>query len=316
MYQIFEPTRYLIFKPTNEPSAQPSETALVPGGRSLATNAHVRRVFLAAMTRVRNLSVVAGMGATALVMMALGMSWSGLGVLGFGTMLYAGLVTRDAVSEKFLSQFLSLEEDEEQESETEALSDCSQATLPLYGLDENMRVAYLGVLSRRAQLQEQISACPSALQASLSGSNETCATLLAHAKRLVSRGQRLHAYLEFTRLHDLLKSVPLLERQGESSKDRVAPKLYKQVITARQRHIDTHIEVEGLYDRVLAQLLLIETTLAGTIALLVKIIATDDEQSAMTAHYVTEELETLLSDVEIFESSLDEVSFQHAAVLR
>jgi hypothetical protein len=252
-------------------------------------------------------------GTVALVMLGLGMPWSALGVLGFGSMLYACVVIRDAVSPKFLAQLLTSPE-EEPKAETRALSEACQATLLHGDVDEKMQVACRRVLSRCTQLQERLEACPSELRASLPEGSAICATVLAHAERLVLRGQRLYAYLESTRLSELRQGVSLVTEQGESSNDLMAAKILKQVATARQQHIKTHLEVEGLYERVLAQLLLIETTLAGTIARIVRIMATDDEQSSMTVHLVNEELETLLSDVEILESSLAEVSLQHAAV--
>jgi hypothetical protein len=249
--------------------------------------------------------VLASIGALSLVILGLSLSGSALGVLGFGTMLYACLVVRDAVSPKFLAQLMKFED--EPESETQALSEANGPLL-LDGLDEKMRGAYRGVLRRRTQLRERLEACPRDLQASLPDGNAICATALAHAKRLVLRGQKLFAYLESTRISDLRQGVSLVTAQGESSNDFMAAKILQQVATARQQHLKTHLEVEGLYERVLAQLLLIETMLAGTVARIVKIMATDDEQSSMTVHLVSEELETLLSDVEILESSLDEVS--------
>lgn len=311
MSRFFDPTKSRFFEPTSEQSAPLVESELSVSNRSLATNAHVRSVLLASSTRGRNLSVMASIGALAMVMLGLGMSGSALGVLGFGSMLYACLVVRDAVSPKFLAQLMSLEE--EPRAEIRALSDTS-APLLLDGLDEKMRGAYRSVLRRRTQLRERLEACPSDLQASLPEGNAICATVLAHAKRLVLRGQRLYAYLESTKPSDLRQGVSLVTEQGESSNDFMAAKILKQVAKARQQHLKTHLEVEGLYERVLAQLLLIETILAGTIARIVKIMATDDEQSSMTVHLVTEELETLLSDVEILESSLDDVSLQDAVV--
>ncbi len=311
-----------IFQPTNPDSTPLFELDLAGSELlasksatshcSLATNADVRSIVFASATRGRNLSVIGSVGVLAVVMLGLGLPWSALGVLGFGTMLYSCLVTRDAVSPKFLAQLLSSEEGPV--VETGALSEASQARLLVDGLEERMRVVYRGVLDRQTELQEQLSACPSGLQASLPKCDTICDTVLAHAERLVLRGQRLYTYLESTELSSLRQGFSLVNEQVQSSSDVTAAKILKQVATARQQHIETHVEVEGLYERVLAQLLLIETILAGTIARIVKVMATDDEQSSMTVELVTDELEILLSDVEILESSLDEVALQHSGL--
>ena len=284
--------------------AEREQTALLSRA---ADDSHVRQVVLAAATRMRNVSVLMLAGASALVMLALGMTWSGLGTLGFGTLLYGSLMGRDAVSQKFVGQLFSLSGDEEEDIDVIS-EEPNPATPSMEGLESELRNAYWGVLLRRSQLQERINTGPAILQASLPEANRICDALLTHAQRLIARGRRLRSYLKSTQLDDLSDSLSMVALQSAASTDLVASRIYRQVLNGRQRHIATHLEVEGLYDRVLAQLMLIETTLAGVIARLVKITAADDEETPLTASLITKQLEVLVTDVKFLEESLDEIS--------
>lgn len=280
-------------------------TALLPGTR--ATDSHVRKVLHAAATRTRNLSVITFVGTSALALLAVGMTWSGLAMIGFGTLLYSSLIARDAVSENFLATLFSFHDDAEEDMEV--LSEEPDPAAPsLGGLEANLRAAYWDLLVRRSELQERINTGPAILRASFPEANQICDTLLAQAHRLVARGQRLHTYLKSTKLTDLSDSVSMGGLLAAAATDHVAAGIYRQVVSRRELHIETHVEVEGLYDRVLAQLMLIETTLAGAIARLVRISAANDEGNSITVSLISRQLEGLVKDVECLEQSLDEVS--------
>lgn len=281
------------------------QPALQPGAP--ANDSHVRQVLLAAATRMRNLGIMTLVGACTLLMLGLGMTWSSIGVFGFGTLLYGSLIGRDALNEKFVAQLYSI--CDYPEDGIEVISEePDPATPSLRKLEGDLRDAYWGVLIRRSQLQDRINTGPEILQASLPEANRICDTLVAQAQRLVARGQRLHEYLKSTQLAELSDKAAMVGLLSSASTDVVAAKIYRQVVRGKQRHIETHLEVEGLYDRVLAQLMLIETTLAGSIARLVKITAADDEETSLTASLITQQLEVLVSDVKFLEQSLDELS--------
>jgi hypothetical protein len=285
--------------------AEKERSALQPG--ALANDSHVRQVLLAAATRVRNLSAITLVGASALVMLGMGLTGSSIAVFGFGTLLYGSLVGRDALSENFVAQLYSICDDPE--DNIDVISEEPDPASPsLRKLEGDLRDAYWGVLIRRSQLQQRINTGPAILQASLPEANRICDTLLAHAQRLVLRGQRLHAYLKSIKLSELADSAAMVELLSAGSTDEIAARTYRKVVRGRERHIETHVEVEGLYSRVLAQLMLIETTLAGSIARLVKITAADDEENSLTASLITQQLEVLVSDVKFLEQSLDELS--------
>lgn len=289
-------------------TAERKQTELQPGAN--ADNSHVREVLIAAATRTRNLSVATLVGTSALAFLAFSMTWSGLGVLAFGTMLYGSLVARDSVSESFLTEVFSFHQDSDDDTK---VSSVDPPVASLEGLEGDLLTAYQGVLLRRRQLQERIDAGPAILKASVPEVNQICDTLLINAQRLVLRGQRLHAYLQSNKLTDLSDSAAMVAMLGTDSTDCVAAGIYRQIVSGKRRQIATHVEVEGLYERVLAQLMLIETTLAGAIASFVKITAADDEESSFTAYLITKQLEVLVCDVACLEQSLDEVAKDDAA---
>lgn len=272
-----------------------------------ATNVTVRRVLCASAIRGRNLSVLAAAGVSAMILAGLGLNWVSLIVLGVGMAGYAALIGSDAVDEKFLCQLLSIGEPAPGDGQSgDPYGDDVPLNLSL--IDDELCDAYKALLQRRNELQELLGAGPVVLRASISEGERICDSLLANARRLVWRGQRLHSYLSLTELDCICDSACEAVLEAIATDDRVAATTYQQVVIGKQRHMETHIQVEGLYDRVLAQLALIETTLAGAVAKIVKITATDDEESSLTASLVHEELELLMTDVRILETSLEEVS--------
>ena len=178
----------------------------------------------------------------------------------------------------------------------------------MYALSEPLREAYRGVVARKCEMQTLLANGPAVLKASLRDGNAVCESLLENAQRLARRGQRLHAYLRHTDLQQLTTLACDAARLVELTSDSIAESTFEKVMRSRQRHLETHIEVEGFYDRVIAQLILIETTLACAIAKIVKISAANDEESSMTAYLLNEELEVLMTDVRTTESSLEEVA--------
>jgi hypothetical protein len=68
----------------------------------------------------------------------------------------------------------------------------------------------------------------------------------------------------------------------------------------------THHQIEGLYDRVRAQLAAIESSTDGMYAKIVKLQATDVEEAVVVNQSISAQLDTLSSDLHILESAVEE----------
>lgn len=272
-----------------------------------ATGASVRRILLASATRARNLAMLGAATTSAMVLVALGVGWIGGAAFAIGAVAYASLICRDSLNDRFLSTLFYLREESEGDR-IAALADGGSPRFDVSSLDASLSEAYRGVVARKCEMEALLANGPAVLRASLRDGNAVCDSLLENAQRLARRGQRLHAYLKHTDFTQLTALTCEAARRVESTNDSIAASTFEKVMRSHQRHLATHAEVEGFYDRVIAQLVLIETTLACAIAKIVKISAVNDEESSMTAYLVNEELEVLISDIRTTEISLEEVA--------
>jgi hypothetical protein len=262
--------------------------------------------------RTRNLFIIGTACITALILVGLGLSLLGLGALALGALAYTTRIARDSVDKDYLKEVFAIGEtgqsgDDVQDSEDDE-DEPREPPMNLDMVDPRLRKAFDAVMSRRCELRDLLGAGPPMLKASLSETNRICDNILGNARRLVVRGQRLNDYLRNTSIDELSSNACEAVLQVELTNDLSAARTYRQIAAAKQVHIETHIELEGLYDGVLAQLLLIETTLAGAVAKLVKITSVEDAEPSLTASLVREELEQLMSDVLILETSIEEVA--------
>jgi hypothetical protein len=250
---------------------------------------------------------------SALILTGLGFGWLGLALASLGTLTYARLVCGDTINEDFLKTVFDVGGKRVGGGEKEK-DNTDDVILRIDEYDVDLRNAYLSILLRRSQLEALLRDGPSVLQATMPQGSTICDELMRHARSLIRRGQRLRSYLRLIQLSDLSERACEAVLLKEATSDAVAERTYQQIVAAQQAHMETHIEVQGLYDRVLAQLALIETTLASVSAKIVKITATDDEESTSTAILVNEQLEVLISDVGIVETSLDDLFFEQPGV--
>jgi hypothetical protein len=297
---------------TSEARVQLGEQAEAREARDLpvpmvkAATSAVRHIIWESAIRAQNLALIWAACVCALLLIGIGVPWIGVAALGLGTVTYGGLVVRDSLDTRFLCQIFELPDGKEDGASAKPQSE-EVGALELKAMDPGLKRTYLAVMKQRGELASLLRAASPKLRSMFPGGREVGESLVEHARSLVRRGMRLRRYMQGTKTEDLRFLANGAEARGMMTDDKLAAKTFMLVARSRQQQIETHKEVEGLYERALAQLLLIEATFARAIAVIVKINATDDEGSPRMGTVVSAALDGLIGDLSIVEQSLHEV---------
>jgi hypothetical protein len=267
-----------------------------------------RKVAIASASSPVNLGVLGGgtLGTVALVLA--GHPMLGIMVLALGVLAYGALVGLDMFNPKFIRQVY------EQSDPSAALRAGGAAAMSELSLEigpdeiepDELRATYQAILGSYAQVYDAVGAGGGILQRSLTEANERCAYLVREAGQMARRGNALHRYLARERLRSIEADAERLEGQARSTRDQAAAQSFRQAAQAKRQQLETYLQIEGLYDRIKAQLSVIQTSLDGMHARVVKLNATDPEKLATLGASLSDHLGALQSDMQVLETTVDE----------
>ena len=146
----------------------------------------------------------------------------------------------------------------------------------------------------------------------LASSLAHCELLTLEAGRAAVKGNPLAAYLRMENPTGISGEIQQLERDAEAARDLKAKENYGKAAENKRQQLETYRQIEGLYDRIRAQLAVIETALDGVNAKLVKLGATDIQEVMATNESIGSHLQSMTTDIHILESTVDETIQEYA----
>jgi hypothetical protein len=263
-----------------------------------------RKVAIASASNPVNLGVLGGGTLGTVVLVLAGHPMLGIMVLALGVLAYGALVGLDMFNPKFIRQVY------EQSDPEAARRAGGAAAMPEIAPGEiepdELRATYQAILGSYVQVHEAVGAGGGIVQRSLTEAHERCVYLVREAGQMARRGNALHRYLTRERPRTIEADAERLEGQARSTRDQAAAQSFRQAAQAKRLQLETYFQIEGLYDRIKAQLSVIQTSLDGVHARVVKLNATDPEKAATVGASLSDHLGALQTDMQVLETTVEE----------
>ncbi len=274
--------------------------------------AKIQKLLLAAAVKPLSLGVLAAAIAAAAVLSGMQVaSAMGIAVLLLGVLAYAGLVAMDLQSQRFVDE--TLQGAKEARRMRIELSEEDGFVRPERIKVADLRANYENIVRNFSEVKWAFEAGNPSLQASLRESVERCLDLCKEAGKTAQRGVQLRDYLDSQSPIIIEQEAQKLEKQAQTTGDAGARTNYQQAAEAKRQQLQTYRQIEGLYDRVNAQLSVIETTLETVNAKMVKLRATDASEAVAINESISSHIESVRSDIHILESSVEEAMQEFTA---
>jgi hypothetical protein len=262
--------------------------------------APLQKALLASATRKLHLGVAgAGVG-IGLVTSVLDLGGQLLPAItmGLGILAYAAMVALDVTNPEFIRRANSRVRVDDADAEAWL----NPSTLR----DSEIREVYQAIQQAMEQCRRVYAGTSQALRSSLEDGLKRSEELVVVAGRAAKRSDAIRRHLDADTPATLSKELERLRALAERTKDETARKSFLQAADAKAKELETYQQLQGLRDRIHAQLKLIETSLDALSAKLVKLEASDLSEAISINDSITENVQTMTSDVQILESSYDE----------
>jgi len=215
-----------------------------------------------------------------------------------GALAYAALVALDVSDPEFIRKH------------GERLRVESEAALPALEaaalLDPGIREQFKRILLAFQRCRVIYESSGEGLRASLDEGLVRSEKLVTVAGRAAKRGDAITRHLGSATPEGLTHDAARLRALSERTADQTARDGFLQAAAAKEKELETYRQLEGLRDRIHAQLTLIEASLDGFSAKLVKLEASDLTEALSVNESLEENLRTMTSDVELLESTYEE----------
>jgi hypothetical protein len=260
----------------------------------------LKKAMLASSTSKLHLGVVgAGVGAA---LLASGLDFGGQLLpaltLGLGLLAYAALVALDLTNPDFIRRANSRVRVEDEEAR--ARLDPKQLR------DAEVREVYQAILAGTEKCRALHSATNASLRDNLADGLRRSEDLAVVAGRAAVRSNAIRRHLDAESPDSLEKELQRLRALADRTKDAAARASFLQAADSKVKELETYHQLQGLRDRIYAQLKVIEASLDALAAKLVKLEASDVAEAISINDSITENVQTMTTDVQILESSYDE----------
>jgi hypothetical protein len=270
----------------------------------MSERSELKRVVLASAASPVNLGVLGVAVAVALALAVMGVGGAGVGaaVLTLGVLAYGALMALDLTSPKFVAKVTGggprVRVAEIEKVEPQVMLDQIRP--------QELRAIYQMILTNYQRTVSAYEGSSDSLKQSLSDSLARCGQLVNEAGRTAVKGNALRNYLELQTAQSIEAEAQSLEESARQAKDEKAAATYQKAAASAREQLATYRQIEGLYDRVKAQLAAIETSTDGVYAKIVKLQATDLQEAILVNQSIAEHLDALSSDMHILESVVEE----------
>lgn len=260
----------------------------------------LRRALLASAASRLHLGV-AGAGA-GIALLARVMDWGGQLLpsvtLGLGLLAYAALVALDVTNPDFIRRANTRVRVDDQDP---------GAWLDAKTLrDAEIRDVYAAILQDMERCRGLYAATNPSLRDNLADGIKRSEELVVVAGRAALRSNAIRRHLDADSPAGIERELQRLRSLADRTKDQSARGSFLQAAETKARELETYHQLQGLRDRIHAQLKVIETSLDTLAAKLVKLEASDISEAISINDSITENVRTVTCDVQILESSYDE----------
>lgn len=262
--------------------------------------APLRKALLVSATRKLHLGVAAAGVGVALVSSVLDLGGSTLSAvtLGLGLLAYGAMVALDVTNPDFIRRA---------NSRTRVDDEDAEAWLnPKTLRDSEIRDVYTNIQVAMENCRRVYGNTGASLRDSLQDGLRRSEQLVLVAGRAAKRSDAIRSHLDGDTPDSLTGELERLRLLARQTSDEAAQKGFLQAADAKAKELETYRQLQGLRDRIHAQLRLIETSLDGLSAKLVKLEATDLAEAITINDSISEHVQTMTSDVEILESTFEE----------
>ena len=218
--------------------------------------------------------------------------------LGLGLLAYAAMVALDVTNPDFIRRANSRLRVDDQDAEAWL----NPKTLR----DPEIREVYASILASMEECRKVYASTSASLRSSLEDGLRRSEELVIVAGRAAKRSDAIRRHLDAQTADDISKEIARLSALAERTRDETARKSFLQAADAKTKELETYLQLQGLRDRIHAQLKLIETSLDGLSAKLVKLDASDLAEAISINDSITENVQNMTSDVQILESTYEE----------
>lgn len=262
--------------------------------------APLRKALVASATRKLHLGVVgAGVGVAVVArLLELGGSMLPSLTLGLGLLAYGAMVALDVTNPEFIRRANSRTRVDD--------SDADAYLNPKTLQDAEIREVYAHILAALENCRRVYAASGQSLRQSLEDGLRRSEQLVVVAGRAAKRSDAIRRHLDADSPTSLTAELKRLRSLAEQTGDETARQGFLQAADAKSKELETYRQLQGLRDRIHAQLKLIETSLDGLSAKLVKLDASDLAEAISINDSISEHVQTMTSDVEILESTFEE----------
>ncbi|MFZ5891084.1 MAG: hypothetical protein ACOY0T_08535 [Myxococcota bacterium] len=262
--------------------------------------APLKHALLASATRKLHLGVAsAGVGLAVLTRaFDIGGATLPAVTLSLGLLAYLAMIGLDVIDPKFVR------------ASNERLRIATDDDMPLLAasslLDPAIREQYQGILHAFQRCRSIFESSGEALRKNLDEGLKRSQQLVLVAGRAARRAEAINRHLASATAGQLEAEVKRLQDCAERTRDVPARDGFLQAADAKSKELETYRQLEGLRDRIHAQLHLIEASLDGLSAKLVKLDASDLSEAISVNESLEDNLRTMTSDVELLESTYEE----------
>jgi hypothetical protein len=262
--------------------------------------APLRKALLVSAARRLHLAVAGTAIGTALLASLLDLGGRTLPsmTLGLGLLAYAAMVALDVTNPDFIRRANSrLRVDDE---------DAEAWLNPKSLRDAEIREVYAGILTSMEECRRVYGSTSAGLRSSLEDGLRRSEELVLVAGRAAKRSDAIRRHLDSETEDDISKEIARLSALAQRTRDETARKGFLQAADAKTKELENYRQLQGLRDRIHAQLKLIETSLDGLSAKLVKLDASDLAEAISINDSISENVQTMTQDVQILESTYEE----------
>lgn len=270
-----------------------------------------KKVLLASASRPTNLAVLGSgtVGTAALV--AAGLPVVGLAVLALGGLAYGAMIAFDFKNERFVRKAHGIVDD--------PAADVGPLDAPLVptilpnSLEaRDLRALYEQVLASHEQLRGQLVASPDFVKDGLGDAFQRASELVGEAGRVAMRGNVLVRYLAGENAKSIADEIAALDDKARRATDTQARAAWEQAAAGKRRHAALYSAIEGLYDRVRAQLVAIDGSFDEVRARVVKLDAADTAEAVAMGHTIVEQVDQLVADAHELDVAVEQTLQEYA----
>jgi len=276
---------------------------------SASPRATAGQLVITAATRPINLGL-AGVGVAAgLALLVTGMgAVPGIALLALSLVTWVGLTAWDTLfnprlREEVIARAAASSPPKEETTAEVPLGD---------GTPPELRRAYEQVQRASQQIRQAMDGTGDLLQDHLVETWGHCTQLVDQAGKIAQRGNRLYAYLRSVNPNAVRQEIQDLQNRARRTRDEGAAAAYREAAQARQQQVEAWQQIEGLYERVKAEMVALQSRLDEVHARVIRLDASDLDGAVQAGQTMSSQLKSLNEEVTVLEravaATLKEVS--------